>query len=105
MPATVPDRHIVLPVLLLWLALASAGLAGQQPPRPVLMDVASHLSADRVKPGERFGLTLDLTPAPRMHVYAPTVVDYKPIVFTVAPQPGLVIRGVTYPPAEKYFYA
>jgi len=71
----------------------------------MLLEVASHVSADRVAPGGRFTVTLDLTPAPRMHVYAPTVVDYKPIAFTIRPQPGLVIGTLTYPPAEKYFYA
>jgi DsbC/DsbD-like thiol-disulfide interchange protein len=33
------------------------------------------------------------------------VVDYKPIVLTIKPQPGLVVREATYPPPEKYFYA
>jgi hypothetical protein len=55
--------------------------------------------------GERFTLALDLTPAAKMHVYAPTVVNYKPIALTVRPQPGLLVRAVSYPPAEKYFYA
>jgi hypothetical protein len=86
--------------------VAAAALAGAQPSaRPILLDIASHVSAERVKAGDSFTVVLDLTPAPRMHVYAPTVVDYKPIAFTITPQPGLIIRGVTYPPAEKYFYA
>ena len=33
------------------------------------------------------------------------MVGYKPIAFTVQPQRGLVIRGLTYPPSETYFYA
>ena len=92
---------LVLPV-----ALAVVRLSAQQAPgRPTLLDIASHVSAERVKAGQRFTVTLDLAPAPRMHVYAPTVVDYKPIAFTVRPQPGLIVGSVTYPPAEKYFYA
>jgi hypothetical protein len=71
----------------------------------VLLDITSHVSADRVKIGDRFSVTLDLTPAQGIHVYAPAVVDYKPIAFAIKPQPGLVVRGVAYPPAEKYFYA
>lgn len=86
--------------------LLAAPVTGQQPPvRPVLLDIASHLSAERVNAGERFTVTLDLAPAPRIHVYAPTVVNYKPVAFTVRPQPGLIVRGVSYPPSEKYFYA
>ena len=84
----------------------AAGHAWSQPaPRPRLLDVASHLSAERVKAGERFTVTLDLAPVPGMHVYAPTVVDYKPIAFAIRPQVGLVVGRITYPPAEKYFYA
>jgi hypothetical protein len=71
----------------------------------VLLGVAQRVSAERVKVGDPFTVTLDLTPTPRIHVYAPTVVNYKPIAFTVRPQPGLVVRGVSYPPAERYFYA
>ena len=85
--------------------LAATTVAAQQPARPTLLQVASHVSAERVAVGDRFSVTLDLAPAPRMHVYAPTVVNYKPIVLTVRPQPGLIVRSVSYPPAEKYFYA
>jgi hypothetical protein len=85
--------------------LAATGVAAQQPARPNLLQVGSHVSAERVVVGDRFSVTLDLAPAPRMHVYAPTVVNYKPIVLTVRPQPGLIVRSVSYPPAEKYFYA
>ena len=87
------------------LLLASAALGGQAASRPTLLSVASRLSAEQIKVGDRFTVTLDLTPASRIHVYAPTVVNYKPIAFTVRPQAGLIVRGVSYPPAEKYFYA
>jgi len=98
------NRVVALLATALTAMVVTAG--GQQPPsRPLLLDVTSHLSADRVKPGENFTVTLDLVPAPRMHVYAPTVVDYKPIAFAVRPQPGLIIGRLSYPPAEKYFYA
>lgn len=94
----------ILAVAAVLAAAAAPGLA-QAPNRPVLLEVASHVSVDRVQAGDSFTVVLDLTPAPRMHVYAPTVVDYKPIAFAVKPQPGLTVRNVTYPPAEKYFYA
>jgi DsbC/DsbD-like thiol-disulfide interchange protein len=88
------------------LSLAAATASGQSsPPRPVLLDIAPHVSAERVTAGEHFNVTLALTPAAGIHVYAPDVVDYKPIVLTIKPQPGLVVRDVTYPPPEKYFYA
>jgi hypothetical protein len=39
-----------------------------------------------------------------VHVYAPGVTGYKPIAFSVPPQPGLVIRRAQYPPAEDYHF-
>ena len=88
------------------LVFATAPLAAQQPStRPVLLQVSSRLSVERAVVGDRFTVTLDLTPAPKIHVYAPTVVDYKPIAFTVRAQPGLIVGPVSYPPTEKYFYA
>jgi hypothetical protein len=98
-------RIFALALLLTCAPLVAGRAWSQQTRRPTLLDVASHLSTDRVKAGERFTVTLDLTPAPGMHVYAPTVADYKPIAFAIRPQPGLVIGPVAYPPAEKYFYA
>jgi hypothetical protein len=71
----------------------------------VLLQVASLVTPERVKVGERFTLMLELTPAAKMHVYAPTVANYKPIALTVRSQPGLIVRRLAYPPAEKYFYA
>ena len=54
-----------------WLVVLVAGTlgVGQQvaPPRP-LLDVSSQVSADRVAVGERFTITLELTPAPKIHV-------------------------------------
>ena len=88
------------------LATGAAVLNAQlAPSRPVLLNIQSHLSAERVAAGDSFTVTLDLVPAAGIHVYAPTVVDYKPIAFTVGPQPGLVVRKVAYPQAEKYVYA
>ena len=85
--------------------LAGVLLAGQGAAPRVLLDVSSKLSADRVAVGERFALTLDLTPAANMHVYAPGVVGYKPIAFSIKPQPGVVVRDIAYPPSESYYYA
>ena len=105
-PAPVGARFPASLVLLAAALSVSASLGAQQaPPRPVLLNIQSHLSAERVAAGETFSVTLDLAPAPGIHVYAPTVVDYKPIAFTVGPQPGLIVRRVAYPQAEKYVYA
>jgi DsbC/DsbD-like thiol-disulfide interchange protein len=92
--------HAFASVLLIGLLLA-----GQPPgPRRVLLDVAARPVA-AAAPGDRVTLSLDLTPAPGIHVYAPAVVGYKPLALQVRPPGGVVVRGVTYPPSESYYYA
>jgi thioredoxin:protein disulfide reductase len=99
-------KKSALAALAVVVLVSTPTMAGQQrPARPALLDVASLVSTDRVKLGDRFTVTLRLTPAARMHVYAPTVVNYKPISLKVRPQPGLIVRRISYPPAQKYFYA
>jgi hypothetical protein len=86
--------------------LVGVVLAGQQaPPRRVLLDVVARPPATLVASGERFVLTLDLTPAAGMHVYAPEVTGYRPLTLQVKAQPGVLVRGVTYPKSEPYYYA
>jgi hypothetical protein len=86
--------------------LAGVLLAGQQPaPRRVLLDVVARPPAAAVSAGERFKVALDLTPEPRIHVYAPEVTGYRPIALEVTAQPGVIVRSVTYPRSESYYYA
>ena len=69
------------------LSAATTVVAAQQPARPNLLQVTSHVSAERVTVGDRFSVTLDLAPAAKMHVYAPTVVNYKPCLLYTSPSP------------------
>jgi hypothetical protein len=86
--------------------LAGVLLAGQQAaPRRTLLDVVARPPAAAVAVGERFSVALDLTPEPKIHVYAPEVTGYRPIGLEVKPQPGLLVRGITYPKSESYYYA
>lgn len=86
--------------------LAGILLAGQQSvPRRTLLGVVALPPAAPVVAGERFSVALNLTPEPRIHVYAPDVVGYRPIALRVKPQPGVTVRGVTYPASESYYYA
>src|SRR5688572_20740805 len=87
--------------------LAGVLLAGQQPaPRRTLLEVVARPPAVAVAAGERFTVSLDLKPEPKIHVYAPEVTGYRPIGLEVRPQPGVTLRGgVTYPKSESYYYA
>ena len=62
------------------------------------------IDRDVVGPG---GATLlvEVTPLPRMHVYAPGQADYLPIVLTVESTPQYAVGQVVYPPAVELFLA
>ena len=49
-------------------------------------------------------MVLDVTPGPRIHVYAPGVAGYKPIALNIKAQSSLLVRGRQFPPAEDYFF-
>lgn len=66
--------------------------------------ITSFITDQVATPGTHFSLVLDVTPSPRVHVYAPGVSGYKPVALTIQPRPGLVVRTATWPKAEDYFF-
>ena len=94
---------MTLPV---WALVLSVLLLGQAvPPRRPLLDVVARPPVAAVAAGQRFTVSLDLTPAPNIHVYAPGAVGYRPIGLQIKAQPGLIVRNATYPAPEAYYYA
>lgn len=65
------------------------------------LSVSSSASTDRVRPGQRIALVLDISLKPRMHVYAPGVEGYIGIDWTMKPNPGITAHAVQFPPAKK----
>jgi hypothetical protein len=63
------------------------------------MAVSSH--AVGVAPGTRVSLTLDVTPKPTMHVYAPGQKGFVPISLTIQADPEITTGAVQFPKAEK----
>jgi DsbC/DsbD-like thiol-disulfide interchange protein len=68
------------------------------------LEITSFATDHTVAPGTQFSLVLDVRPARGVHVYAPGVTGYKPIVLSVEDQPGIVARSVQYPPSEDYHF-
>ena len=69
------------------------------------LEITSFSTDQVATPGTHFSLVLDIAPAARIHVYAPGVSGYKPIVLTLQPRPGVVARAAIFPRAEDYFFA
>src|SRR5229473_4744225 len=66
--------------------------------------LTSYATDEVAAQGTHFSLVLDVTPGPRVHVYAPGASDYKPVAISVEPQPGLVLKAPQYPKSEDYFF-
>jgi hypothetical protein len=65
------------------------------------LTVSAAASADRVRPGQRIALTLDVEMKPKMHVYSPGVEGYIPIEWTVTGRPPTVmVHEVEFPKSK-----
>ena len=60
--------------------------------------LSASTSAHRIRPGQRFALTLNIELKPNMHVYAPSVEGYIPIQWSLAPNAAIVAQPVVTPP-------
>ncbi len=66
------------------------------------VDVVAYPPTGAVAPGQRFALTLQVTPRANMHVYAPGANGYKTVALTIAPTPYVRPQRVVYPASEIY---
>jgi hypothetical protein len=93
-------RHMLIAALFLWL-LAQPDSA----PKPI---ETAHLSLvlsrrpETVTPGGKVTLQIDVTPKPKMHVYAPGQEGYIPIALTLTADSGFTAAKAKYPAGEKY---
>jgi hypothetical protein len=77
---------------------------------PVQTARTSHLTVQAavsdgvVSPGSRFSVTLQVTPLPGMHVYAPGRHTYQTVAFTVGGQTWITAQPLRYPPSEIYHF-
>jgi thioredoxin:protein disulfide reductase len=62
------------------------------------LKLSASASADRIRPGQRIALTLDIELKPNMHVYAPSVEGYIPIEWSMAPNTTIVVQPMVTPP-------
>jgi DsbC/DsbD-like thiol-disulfide interchange protein len=55
-------------------------------------------------PGEQVPLTVEMTPNPGIHVYAPGAKDYLPVKLTLKPQAEAAAGKLTYPKSEMVHF-
>ena len=66
--------------------------------------IKTYPSEAAVAPGNRFSIAFEITPEPRIHVYAPGASGYRTVAVAIAPQPFVRVLPVTYPPSQIYFF-
>ena len=68
------------------------------------LQVKTYPSDAAVAPGNRFAIAFDVTPRPRMHVYAPGASGYRVIAVKISPQPFVRVLPLKYPTSQIYFF-
>jgi hypothetical protein len=65
------------------------------------LKVATSTSAPNAAPGKTVALLLDVTPKPKMHVYAPGQDGFITVTLTLDADPAFSTGKAKFPPAEK----
>ena len=73
------------------------------PPTPHIKMTAS-ASAAEVRAGTTIRLFVDVTPDPKVHVYAPGAKDYLPIALAIMPRAGIKVGNLTYPKSQDWYF-
>ena len=66
--------------------------------------LVTYATNEVVTPGTQFSLMFEITPRPRMHVYAPGAHSYQVIRVRLNPNPRVVVRPLEYPPSEIFVF-
>jgi DsbC/DsbD-like thiol-disulfide interchange protein len=101
-----PLRRALVVVALASIASAT-GLGAQnfRKSQPARISVAASVTKASVTPGQSVDLTLDVTPVPGVHVYAPGNPKYIAVAITTTPLAGIHVDPAVFPSAEDLFFA
>jgi DsbC/DsbD-like thiol-disulfide interchange protein len=89
-------------------SILALALAGAIQPAPQQSVDTAHLTAVPSAAAAGNGralLHLDVSPKPKMHVYAPGEKDAIPVSLTLDASPGVKPGKISFPPPQKYFFA
>ena len=68
------------------------------------LSMTASISDTIAAPGARLAITVEVTPKPGMHLYAPGKHDYQVVQLTLDPQPWLRPQATVYPASEIYHF-
>jgi len=67
--------------------------------------LATGTSAPTALPGAHVTLLVQVTPGPKIHLYAPGQEGYLPVDLSVVENPAFSAKATVYPPARPYTFA
>src|SRR5205823_14774192 len=70
---------------------------------PIQLTFTTATSTPTIKPGQTLKLFVDVTPKPKMHVYAPGAKDYLPIALELN-SAGVRAGKLTYPASHDWHF-
>ncbi len=85
--------------------LALASQLTTPAPKPGHATIAASPTEVNGQTGGKVALSVEVTPKPGIHVYAPGTNDYIPITVKLNPQPQLKVGKVAYPKSEIMTFA
>jgi peroxiredoxin len=68
------------------------------------LQIKTYPSDPAVAPGNRFAIVFEITPRPRIHVYAPGASSYRVIAVNITPQPFVRLLPLKYPASQIYLF-
>ena len=86
-------------------AQAAPNLTFRGQPRPLHAAVTTGPVDLAVTPGSKVMLFIDVTPNPKIHVYAPGAKDYIPITVKLEPQANVRFGKLAYPKSDTMTFA
>jgi hypothetical protein len=90
-------------MVLLPLFALLAQLLGPAPATPHIK-MAPIASATDVRAGMPFKVYIDVTPDPKVHVYAPGAKDYLPVALAITARPGVKVGKLLYPKSQDWYF-
>ena len=66
--------------------------------------LATGTSAPAAAPGARVSLLVQVTPGPKIHLYAPSQEGYLPVDLSVVENPAFQAKATVYPPPKSYTF-
>jgi len=85
-----------------FLVLLLAQLLNASPTPHIKM--TSGASAAEARAGTTIRLFVDVTPDPKVHVYAPGAKDYIPIALTITLRAGIKVGKLVYPKSQDWYF-